>query len=93
MFPSSSEEHLQLCCVGEVMGTVRKWCSVIQAFKQCNGRFRCVSLAEALVSLRSSGMNLQSWTSEFCKVPSSVGCSLSGAGVLLHKLSSVCIVN
>lgn len=89
----SSEKHIQLCCVSEVIGTIRNWCSVIQVFKQCNGRFRYVSLAKVLVSLHCSGMKLQSWTSEFCKVSNSAGCSLAAAGVFLHILSSVCIFN
>lgn len=58
------------------MARMRNWCSVIQTCKQCNGRFRCVFLAKALVSLGCSGMKRQSWTSEFCKVPNSVGFSV-----------------
>lgn len=53
----SSEKHLQLCCISEVMGTTTNWCNVIQALKQCNGRFGCVSLAKALVFLGYSGVS------------------------------------
>lgn len=73
------------------MGTIRNWCSVIQAFSSVVADSGVYPLPEALVSLGCSGMKFQSRTSVFYKVPNSVGCSFSGAGVLLHILSPVWI--